>query len=60
MKNYFCFSFFFNLIFNIKSIDVFLVNINKMFLMIDIGYISSKIFLIINLVFNLSLLSIFI
>lgn len=44
MKNYFCFEFFFNLIFTIKSINILLVNIDKMFLMIDIGYIFPNIY----------------
>lgn len=48
---------FFDIIFIIRLINALLANINKISLIADIDYISPKIFLVINLVFGLFLLS---
>lgn len=46
----------FGMIFIIRSINTLLANINKIFLIVDMDYIFSRTFLVINLVLNLSLL----
>lgn len=49
-----------SMIFIIASINILLANINRKFSIADIDYIFSKIFLVINLILNLSLLLILI